>query len=332
MTAESYSDIRHRLHERLGREPNDRIWEDLTREGYLAGTVADHDAGNPWEKVVAELRAHYLEREKNLAVRREVGPDANTLALSEILALEAAEFPEVQEFRREVLRRRLMSPNKVAPWVRRHAAREGRPTVWLEIPTDDDGQPLIGDRLPSGRSVRILSFPDANGDMASVPVRLGGVLDRLRLIAEGLRRHFPAWQEAQAVDFVLTGRSPLLPLARVRVDHGWPHQELRSIRIDVSPRLNPPEVAKIYRTARTQLLGEKHRDRPVGARAAAQAVFIAGQSEGVTWERARLVWNARYADWEYSHVRLFTRDCRQAYKRVTGSDLDWKGTRARREQ
>ena len=47
--------------------------------------------------------------------------------------------------------------------------------------------------------------------------------------------------------------------------------------------------------------------------------------QGNTWEQLRLLWNRQHPNMKPRKQLLFNKDCRQAFKRVTGEALPWEG-------
>jgi len=59
------------------------------------------------------------------------------------------------------------------------------------------------------------------------------------------------------------------------------------------------------------------------------AVFAGEVNDGRTWLDAMAEWNRRQPGNRAESVKNFRRDCRQAYERVTGERLRWKGVKER---
>jgi hypothetical protein len=106
---------------------------------------------------------------------------------------------------------------------------------------------------------------------------------------------------------------------------------LGSHRSGRSPQLNttPDQVADAFRTMRKELLGEEPVSRrSLTERAANLAVFAAQHATGYTCNEARTIWNRQHrktpAD-QFTDSDKFKRATRSAYRRITGTDLDWTG-------
>ena len=230
-------------------------------------------------------------------------------------------------FRREVLRGRLLKPHRVAVWIKKHEKADGPPTSWVTLPGDTGSVPRTLEELrSSGGSVhrRTIRY----GDSKICATARGGVLDRLRGVADQLVSYFE-WEQRSAVHFILAGEVP--PSSRARVQ--WaplrkPFPALRRIVLDVSPRLSPEEVKRLFVRVRNEMgggTGTARRSRPLTPRHADLAVFVAERKRGWAWRQVHAEWNRTFPDRPYAALKQFIRDARAAYKRITGDDLDWRG-------
>jgi hypothetical protein len=298
------------------------FWGYLDDEGTvelaLEGPTPVEDIADKFEAL-----ARARERANGTEADRAIGPDARMLALADIMAIEAARLPAVQEFRSQVLRGRLLKPERIAAWMERQARKDGDPTRWEVVsPGAPDARPV------ASQSSFFEFLPYASPDVSQTihkPVRAGGVLAELKGIAIALARRY-SWTEELAVRFVLTGGIPL-NRARYTTTSGGPYLAARMIELQVSPRLSPREVGGVFSAARRSVLGPSTRDRAITAARAELGVFGTGVNDGRSWLDAMTAWNRAHQERPYSDVRLFTRDVRQAYKRITGMDLPWIGRR-----
>ena len=55
------------------------------------------------------------------------------------------------------------------------------------------------------------------------------------------------------------------------------------------------------------------------------AIFAYRHRQGNTWEELRLLWNRQHPNMKPRKQLLFNKDCRQAFKRIAGEALPWKG-------
>jgi hypothetical protein len=139
-------------------------------------------------------------------------------AKSLLIAIEAASHFGVEDFRRDLLDDKLLAPGQVADWIDAQAASDGPRTRYVI------GIPILGGSsvppLFSQTEVRVVGYSEENvefvgddGRYRNVPVARGGVLERLRQLADLLARTYP-WQPAQASTFVLTGATPVVRALR----------------------------------------------------------------------------------------------------------------------
>ena len=171
-----------------------------------------------------------------------------------------------------------------------------------------------------------LCFHTYDPDETALGVVWVGVCGPLRFLygtVRELMNALPWSHEADAVEFILTGRAPVLPLARLSI---LPHRlpALSRLQLTVDPRLSPREVSGLYRDGRARFTAG--RDKPMQDKHIQLAVFCAQRLEtNEKWLALREEWNALYPDWAYTQddppARRFARDARAAYKRVIGLDL-----------
>lgn len=329
----------------LGHEPPEDLWrlaspwiEKLEQSKNLKRDLAE------FTRWFNELEAKAQAPQKTREAEVRVPADRRGEALACIVADDAAQLPQVVSFRRDVLRGRLMSLEQIAPWVRRQAERGGPATHYARVPLTEKWTPAVEGKLWPPRpgisyDLDLLHFPNPEKVVESVPVRAGGTLQRLLAVAKFLaRRH--GWTEAYAVAFVLTGKTPAPVQGRVTVTMRTPYSALSTLTMELSPRLNPAEVARLYQKARTgELFGPAAPGLRAGAALPAErvkamsdehcelAVFIAQANDGRSWGRALAEWNRRRPEEKRESLPGFTRAAREAYQRVTGQPLEWQRKR-----
>ncbi|HHY35949.1 MAG TPA: hypothetical protein GX510_10060 [Firmicutes bacterium] len=319
---------------------DERIWALCKEDGFI------DEALNPEFRNVKGLLKRYRDLENLKADRRpterkprQIPPDKRLATLSEIIAIEAARLPEVVRFREEVLSGQLIPFAEIPTWIEQKAKEDGGGTHWVEIPLPPghelpdtmghlppewlrrlaDTIEKHGLRIYGGWRLNTLSYPGPPGEnwVRAIPVRHDGVLGRLKRIAGQLCRRYPAWEEARAVAFVLSGAVPLIPKARLQFDH---HSHMPpTITITVDPRLSKEEVAKLYARHRRELF--EGQDKPMSEKHLKLAVFLAQNPSG-TWVERMSNWNACYPQWSYTNYRTFCRDALAAYERVRGNKFD----------
>ena len=262
----------------------------------------------------------------------EMDPNWRSLAYAEVAAINAARAPAVIGFRTDVLDGRMIEFVDIKTWVETTAEQDGPPTGLVTIPVDSERIPQSPEEainLGIGASWQtiFIKFPDTAREWVEVvPVRLGGVLDRLRGVATSLEREY-GWGEPYAVAFILTGEIPPPLRGSLSVSH---HGSMRPslVRITVNPDwVSPTDVATLYRDVMLQQLYRPHRGepgsgRPLQKKSARLAVFGARHAGSGSWTELMIRWNAENAEWEYTNRRQFGRDCRKAYERVTGQALE----------
>lgn len=273
--------------------------------------------------------------------------------LARIIEAEAAALPEVQAFREQVLKDRLLpSPADVPGWIEAQAEREKtlpmgtitlrmtrRPdsSAWQDFaPVLRESAEILARQLESGKLPPHIGFDSkslsyvgmVSGEewTRAVGVRLNGVLERLHDLARSLVSRC-GWHEAAAVGFILAGASPgirRMTISGTRLR--WPYPKLARVVLTVDPRLKPEEVAKSYAQLRDSLYKPGHRVRPMKPERAHLAAFAVERNDGRTWEAIMAEWNAQGDGRRYKELRLFARDVRLAYRLLTGQELRWTNT------
>ena len=336
MIFSDYAEIKAALARRLGHEPKKEVWARLVNEDYVREI---------WEET-AEIE--YLEEkyrefsripEGLLAPPRsaiDVGPRQIRLQiLSDLIARQAATEKSVIAFRRQHLAEGLLKREDVIEWITKQAAEDGPASHYLRFPITDDYEltrrngrfivepPLTISDTPSAAQVEVELLSYASPDhqwVEVIPVRHAGRLDGLRILSKSLARRY-TWQEAQATNFVLTGKTPLLSSLRggIRMRFGQPISS--RITMDIDPTLTPEEVAEQYRKLRAGLIGTRYRS--MTEKHLRLAEFYGGHKpEGTTWASLMDKWNhSQDKGWRYDRFEVFARDCKQDWRRLMGRDL-----------
>ena len=247
-------------------------------------------------------------------------PDRNLIALAEIMAVSAREDEGVQDFRRVVLRGRLLKRARMADWIVRKVKEQGQPTRVETIPVGDAPQNwgAISDH-------RFVEYDTGDGEIYIAPVAIGGPLWHLHNLVKTLCSRFD-WESAETTRFVLTNESPgARALVTARRTMGSPFPAKTRIILSISPRASPDDVKRIYAAARESEPDLPKRARTISEHHAALAVFVAEHGQGQKWGSLMKRWNAEHREWAYEDVRPFNRDAHRAYRRVTGSTLTYEG-------
>lgn len=338
-------DVRRALERRHGPIP-DEIWE-LLLEGETPRMAVD----NPDDFELAEddllrlMRAAQIghgkrgHRQQAREPRTETIPaDERLLALSEIMALEAARREDVQSFRRDVLAGRLLSVEEIPAWIKEQAAQDAKkgPRVPVKVAAAmplDAVQQLIGstpndvaatllNALTSGAATvvdvalaaRAIAYREPGKSIVqNHPVTFGGVLWRLKTLVDALTRRYP-WREEQAVEWVLAGSIPLISRAQVTLAGGRAGPR---IILELDPRLSRTEVARLYGRWRSRVF--RGADKPIERKTRHLAVFGEEHREsGKTWRELMAIWNQRHPEWPYHVPAHFAADVQRAWRQVTG--------------
>lgn len=258
-------------------------------------------------------------------------------ALSSILALEAARWPDVIRFRGRHLGGKLLLLEEIQPWVEALSQREG-PSLYLTVAlpreacpeqgsaTDDRAMEALRSSLDTatveGVEVRNLQYPAATAKATtrSKPVRARGVLDELRKLADGLKDTF-GWSQPEAVAFILAGATPAVRPGTATVGFSPWLDRPKRITIELSGWATLDDLLMLFRWARRQtFLGQRVRYRrykPVGQVHAELGVFLASTPE-LSWRARQERWNAERPADAYRHPSNFRRDASAAYQRITG--------------
>jgi hypothetical protein len=330
---------------RTGRKWKSEVWDALSTE---AKSVRDQDLIK--DVVYDYINAYDFDERVNDARRKKPGgaipkvvpPDNRTRAVEKIAALEAARLPDVQAFRKDVLKGKLLgNVESAAKWIQRQSKKEGLPEGWLEtkisffhhVPPnhaftlgDNGSDSLIFVTVLKLDNLEVLS------PHGWTPIKPDGILGRLKSVAVWLSASFPAWGEQWATTFILTGCVPPINRGHVSTFESGNLPPTGRIQLNVDPRLSPREVAELFAEARKRMLGESFRDKSISDKHLELAVFAAEHCRGsevdASWDSLRLTWNeiisTEHSDWIYEGVETwnFSKDVLRAWERVSGLKLN----------
>jgi hypothetical protein len=125
-----------------------------------------------------------------------------------------------------------------------------------------------------------------------------------RLLPEGL-------DEFQAIEWIVTGRSPYLPPV---VTGGWQGGTVNRVLIKVDLSATPEEVAESWASYRG-FMPLKHtlpRRRPTSKSLELAAFHAETRRAGESWDVKRRRWNTLHPPWRYEHNSNFQRDATKA--------------------
>ncbi len=153
-----------------------------------------------------------------------------------------------------------------------------------------------------------------------VPVRRGGVLDRLRRAAERLHQLY-GWHPADAATCILTvgGFLPSAPpLVEAKTEVPIAPGALWHINLRVHPSVPPTSVAAGYRQERAKALAGT-RERLPSTESLELAGFLLDKRdtpEWLTWQRQMEAWNTAHPERPYLDRRLFWRDSKRVMRAI----------------
>jgi hypothetical protein len=333
---------------RTGRKWKSEVWDALSTE---AKSVRDQDLIK--DVVYDYINAYDFDERVNDARRKKPGgaipkvvpPDNRTRAVEKIAALEAARLHDVQAFRKDVLKGKLLgNVESAAKWIQRQSKKEGLPEGWSEGATlykPQDRAFTVGDNRSTLVFYTVLkgTGPDILWPYEMAPIKPDGILGRLKSVAVRLTApfpvslaSFPAWGEQWATTFILTGCVPPINRGLVSTFESGNLPPTGRIQLNVDPRLSPREVAELFAEARKRMLGESFRDKSISDKHLELAVFAAEHCRGsevdASWDSLRLTWNeiisTEHSDWIYEGVETwnFSKDVLRAWERVSGLKLN----------
>lgn len=215
--------------------------------------------------------------------------DADFLVREFLHAL-ASRRQDVRDFRAEVLEGGLLASAALPGWLRTRSDRPRRGKVVDYLP-DWAGGPLI-------------------------PVRTGGILERLCGFADRLHDDFVGWSRGDAIRFLLTGAVVGAPSL---VKDGL--ERTGHLVFSVNPLLSPRELAEEYARIRRSVFGSRiKRLRRQKLKAIRLALFHAQRLDSeTTWKERLLEWNRMHPRDRYDPeegVPNFWRDTKEAFKRL----------------
>jgi len=340
----SEEDVKSAVEKKIRKPVNPHVWGKLVKEGYikevLDGFGGIKDVINRYkleeeffQKGVQVGAAVYGGR-RLFPVKKEGQSSTNKadVILSKLIAAEVSKLPFVKQFRREVLGEKLLQPDEIESWIQATKEQDGPPTRYVKrrvkgvtvtenlaiTPSFDETSDweLVGPEL--------LSYPSKTGWAEYVPINIDGILGRLKSVAGRIIKYYcPAWQEGQAVAFILTGQTPLIPKVRYGINitsSGGPCW----VTLKFDARITPQDLAREYSKIRRKLMGNSHA-KPLTKKHQELAIFAAEHKDGLTWEKLMHKWNEKLPKWAYKNHRLFCRDAIGATRRILNSRVNYAG-------
>lgn len=335
MIFRSDEDVLDAISKRLRRAPSDWVWDFVKKTGWVEGALEEGPDSEPFDYLLARVRGLEAAPTGQGAGRgqgqsRELPPDLTTSAIVRIQAAEAARLDSVVQFRRTVLRGKLIKPKRLERWLRRREDGDGTDQAagLGSEGVEPDGGIAATEPAPSQTARRIrlkyvLNAPPVQ-TWGAVWFNKNSDLRRLHRVVSELRNMY-GWKGEYAVPFVLCRVIPPPFRGRCEVEYGGETLSARRIEIVVHPSTSPEVVTSLYTDARK---GIGTRFRRIDDKNIELAVFVAERNDGRTWPMVRDEWIAAHPKFKHPEdMRNFTRDCRQAYRHVAGKDLRWIGGR-----
>jgi len=332
----SSAEIKQRLNERTGSRVTPTEYDALISTG-LVGELLSSGGASRADDLLDDLEDDLLEIRRRQPAEEEprIRTDSMEIrAMRTIQRVEASRQPEVQRFRAEVLKGRLLKRAGIEPWIRDVKEREEGSTMYLRIRirpgaarTRWNGRSgwkahlgALPDDSAVGMTHEFLAYPrPGTWQPGRVAVRDDGDTGRLKEIARILISSY-GWLESEAVGFILSGKAPEPESGRVRAKPALLGGAYARVALDVDARLGPSDVKAVYSKARSELLqGRKPepRHRPVGEKACRLAVFRA-EHPTESLGSLRGMWNSGFPKWRYTRQKEFNRAVRSAYSAITG--------------
>lgn len=325
----------------LAHEPNEAIWQLLRDDGLVEQAVGLGVRGEDPQISIDEVVHRYRQLEA-LAVdysegkvtpqaqsaapqRTIIEPDLVSRAQAEIAAREAAGHPLVIAFRARYLGDRLLSRDEALAWLEERFSER---SFWrrLHLPY---WYPRNACARPNPIESRLAVERHIAGGCIEGGNDADNALDFLYCLCDVLVDLYRWDDYTEDVPlYVLSGAPPRPLRGQILIAPPQDGNDLRNstIAIYVSARMGPREVMERYRRCRAGLLDKDTRVRAVSEKAVDLARFIVRANDGRSWSEALGTWNKHSPEGErYQDTRLFARDCRSAYQRITGRNLNWRG-------
>lgn len=334
-------DLRLRLERYLGQDLRPATWQYLVDEGKVTAVVRreqdlnwlSQEVHKFWE--AAGQRGTTPPPARLLTQEQRARAKQRDEVLSILLAQEAARHEGVADFRRTVLKGRLLNREEVDLWFVRQQAADGDPTEWLTHVPVPSGYRVTHDRAEGGyitepplkitkataaRGVRIEGVEYAGGaGSGRIATSAGGVLEQLRRLSVELEEMF-GWTQAEATTYVVTGGVPYVPPMKIIGPEKLPPSRLLRVVLEIDLALTPRQVADRYRRMRREWLGA--RLRALSPKHLSLAGFIAQRPADELWPDRLRAWNrAHPPDWKYKNEAYFKRDSLVARQRLLASAL-----------
>jgi len=262
--------------------------------------------------------------------------------INSILAsIKAEKVTQVQAFRKDVLKRKLVPPDQIGRWVSKTSKKDGKPTLWVngirlsggetfrtlikESENIDIEQKLYDTGYLRGQELTYLigNFYGKDPIRKSVYVTEGGTLDRLRLISNDLRLAM-GWKEWEASTFIMTGIYPIYRAIETDIQISSHNRYDNKIVLKIDPTSTAKEVIEHFEWCKENYF-ENPKARQPNPKTERLALFhVQSIIKKISTHAALEAWNNRCKNskgwresWIYDRkdVSNFKRDLRTAYEK-----------------
>lgn len=328
--------IRDDLEQLLGFRPNAATLEALENNECLGAIRAGapralNQAADAVREMYGQIGVQLPQRESAPVLDRSRKTRLSSLrveAVSVLIAAEAAHEKAVIAFRREVLRGKLIKPDRVEKWIENQQRKTETKYRWVRLNVANseieydlvERPPRLRFKTPITEAVgefglpsRTVAYGVPGNDSTYLAASPGdGSLERLRLLSETLAKRYQ-WQPAQATLFVLTDAVPVISLSGYSYAMKDPLAASR-ITMTLDPILTPSEVAARYKEVRKQVLSSRYRS--ISEKHLELAIFMTDRLEGEPLKKSMEAWNRRFPEWGYSAPTNFGRDAASVRRRL----------------
>ncbi len=254
-----------------------------------------------------------------------IGPDNAGEVLAEIMTMDAARDPYVTKFRRFVLKDTLLSEDGAGDLLDKLQRASSRAelhygSLW-QMRASFQGPWMRANAQASWIALHDLMARVEKDGMDRLSADDG--LDLILGVCDLLMEVY-GWTRRDAAYFLLTGKKP----AAFNIRYGYIERgafpRASTFLFEVSIRCTPQQLREKYNQLRRMIKNARYRS--LDPRSTELALFAAQHNDGRTWGDLMEAWNqSRPADrYKPESLRRFTRDCREAYRRVTGTPLNWQ--------
>lgn len=305
----------------LGAAPlADREWNLLETQGWAADIKQRRRTPGQAAAMVAQWREAVAGPSPRLRTDA-IPASVRAEALSFLIAIEARKTEPVIEFRRRILRGKIIPVDRLDRWMSVIAKyQEAKPWVKLYASGEEMERGMIPFSTATlvGHGYDVLEYVlPPTGEVHRVLVSDKAILSWLLWLAQWLSERF-LWKVSDATTFVLCDVPPPIKESDYQVNSQRAVPALTRVELSLDPSMSPREVVALYRQIRFKYFGSRH--RPMTAKHVELAKFWASHDTDVAWKDLMAQWNKLHPRWAYKREQNFARDCGQARERLLGQN------------